>query len=58
MDIVVAVVLFALYAIIWGVILWSDFRWRIQKDERQARWRYEDNDEFDYGHNVNHNSED
>ncbi len=58
MDLVVAVVLAVLYAIIWGVILWSDHKWRTQKDERQARWRYEENDEYDYGHNVKYYSKD
>lgn len=44
----------------WGILLYSDWKWNKAMDERRSRDRYNNmlNDEFDYGHNVNHNSED
>lgn len=44
----------------WGILLYSDWKWNKAMDERRSRDRYKNmlNDEFDYGHNVNHNSED
>lgn len=57
---VILAVLMVISIASWGILLYSDWKWNKAMDERRSRDRYNNmlNDEFDYGHNVNHNSED